>query len=930
GELLQVASCINNKLIGAEYRKNIQRGTDYEDRGEMLEKAISAPQGSGYGIGLSLGDPLEPVEKSWVHNRWPRFTYSHGALNIRLQYYIDASTVIQEYQVQNTGQEEVRLPYIYSSDICFREHWSDKYEIYPVPTGKSPARLLLFQNSQVVVTNHENRWQMSMALFLNAQRRTLWALEDTEPLEDTESLDRSLHYTEDTSDFDHPDEILRDDILQGNLVDENTDFYLKKLYQRGHDRRPGIRHSSDAINLASHSTSLVVPPGSTQELRAVIQLSALLESKQSEPHSAPAPETNDHKEDRQRTGNNQAETDKERLRSQQRALVYNSKQLSLKDSSQGARRQISQFIADHLEVGKACSMLNDFLYNHDWVATALEIIEPLPDTLSKNKPKAKELAMSLQKVQNRLATMYLKTNRFSEAEDMYGHVLPHSIGVETVPEPLSAHYLERQAWAQVQQQNFAAAHKVYYKLLLKLPNNRRGTVLSNLGFIEWRLYNFETAKSFFEQTLSLGDTSISSSEQLYARSALYACLNKLGTRPEDDPRVACTLMRYGDFGSPLFHSSSARIPMDNDGPLRFAMARHLETLLSSCCVQVENNEGIIGTAFLDADPSDSVHRGDNSYFQYKFLIQYQMYINTRQAENAAYRETSERIKHACRSHLVWIFQIAELPPDETWANIYPVGGSWVRSKIPADERTESRALQGAFQFSKLWLYVNTWSKDWKFTVEQLHCKLEGWLSYLRATQHMGNLWVEQSSDENLRPYDTISADHNMLDQRNPKYYLSDFTMLWLAFKQLERLIDLIEKGYRWDGLPEDDPLKLKVNNVREVFDSHRNTLSIERIRLNILRTFTVSERDDLAFHTNIYQKTVNSTKENTSVKAQSPIQVGSPELSTYAEDSAAERMRASQDSHSGKPARQVIAFARPHRPAFSTDPKITHPPGKKL
>ena len=145
GELLQVASCINNKLVGAEYQKNIQRETDYDDRGKMLEEAISAPQGSGYGIGLSLGVPLEPEEKSWVHNRWPRFTYRHGALNIRLQYYIHASTVIQEYQVRNMGQEEVPLPYIYSSDICFRKHGSDKSQIYPVPTGKSPARLLLFQ-----------------------------------------------------------------------------------------------------------------------------------------------------------------------------------------------------------------------------------------------------------------------------------------------------------------------------------------------------------------------------------------------------------------------------------------------------------------------------------------------------------------------------------------------------------------------------------------------------------------------------------------------------------------------------------------------------------------------------------------------------------------------------------------------------------------
>ncbi|KAL8881792.1 MAG: hypothetical protein Q9198_001076 [Flavoplaca austrocitrina] len=559
GELLQVASCINNKLIGAEYRKNIQRGTDYEDRREMLEKAISAPQGSGYGIGLSLADPLEPVEKHWVHNRWPRYTYRHGALKIRLQYNFDASTVIQEYQVQNAGQEEVRLPYVYSSDICFREHWSENGQIYPVPTGKSPVRLLLFQNSKVLVTNHEHRCQISMALFLNAQRQTLWHLEDTKP------LGRSRYYTEGPSKFSRPDKILRENILAGSLVDESTDSELKTLYEWARYHEPGIPHSSDVIKLASHSTSLVVPPGSTQELRAVIQPSALSESKQSESDPAPAPETDDHKEDRQRTSNNQVKTNKERLWSRQRALVYKSKQLSLKDSSQGARQLVFQFITDHLEVGKACSMLklvgearyhmftaylitgylykedskelmnaryvySDFLYNHDWVATALEILEPLSHTLANHRPKAREFPITLEKVQNRLATMYLKTDNFSKAEKMSGHVLPHPIGDGTIPEPLSAHYLERQAWAQVQQRKFAAAYKNY----------------------------------------------------------------------------------HSDFGSPLFHSSSAILPMKDDGPFYFAMARHLETLLSSCCIRVENNEGIAGTAFLDANPLDSVHKGDNS------------------------------------------------------------------------------------------------------------------------------------------------------------------------------------------------------------------------------------------------------------------------------------------------------------------------------
>ncbi|KAL9027867.1 MAG: hypothetical protein Q9180_007264, partial [Flavoplaca navasiana] len=175
---------------------------------------------------------------------------------------------------------------------------------------------------------------------------------------------------------------------------------------------------------------------------------------------------------------------------------------------------------------------------------------------------------------------------------------------------------------------------------------------------------------------------------------------------------------------------------------------------------------------------------------------------------------------------------------------------------------------------------------------------------------MGNLWVEQSGYENLKPYDTISADHNMFGQQNPEYQLSDFTMLWLALKRLEKLIERIEESCRLDWVPEDDPLKSKVNKVREIFDSHQSNLNIERIRLNILKTFTVSERGYSAFHTNMNQKTVNPAKENAYIKAQSPIQVSSADWPKKAEDFAAEGMIVFQDVHTSKPARQIIAFAR--------------------
>ncbi|KAL8756856.1 MAG: hypothetical protein Q9184_004370 [Pyrenodesmia sp. 2 TL-2023] len=943
GELLQVASCIDNKLMGAEYKKNIQRGLDYEDRGKMLETAVNAPQGSGYGIGLSLGHPLEPVEKKWVYNRWPRFAYRHGALDIQLQYYIDSNRVIQEYRVRNASQEEVRLPYICSSDICFREHGSVSFPIYPVPTGKSPARLLLFQNSQVLVRNTEEQCQMMVALFLNGQRQPFWAVGEgvREDVKETKTLRSSLHSTDGLV---KTDERLRRRILAGDLVDEAAESDFKKSYQRCHDHGQGIRHSPDVVNLACHKSNLIVPPGSTQELHAVIEISALSESKQSEPHLAPVPESESHREDHPNSGNNPVESHKERissLRSQQKILVDRAKQLSLKNPGQDAKRRISKFLHDHLELGRSCSVLqligearyhlftacliaeylykedsydlnharfvySKFLYNNAWVATALEIMETLYQTLSKQKHKAKEYTILWEKVQIWLPTMYLKAEALSKAESMYKNALPYTISEETILDPATARCLERLAWTQIRQDKFGAAQK-NYSLLLKLPESRRQIILSNLGFIQWKLGHIQQAKSFFEESMKLGNASVNSMAQLYARSALYACLSKLGTRPEDEPLIACSLMRHADFDS-LLGSSSVEIPMYDDPPFHFTIVRHLETLLSSCCVPVENNAGTAGIAFVDADPLNSSHEGSSSYFQFKFLTQCQMYINARQAETALYSKTSERIKHACQAHLVWVFNIAEL--SDTWAVYYPAGGNWIFPKVPAHERTESHALEGAFHFSKIWLYLKTWSQDWEFALDQLQLNLEGWLSYVRATQYMGNLWVERSNYDYLKPYDTINADNILVDQLNPQYQLSDFTTLWLALKQLEELIGLIEKSCEMDGGHEDDPAKRKVKEVRRIFNDHQNALGTETIRSNILKTFTILERGGSTFHFNTHQKTVSPPKENSSIRARAPIQLGTSDWSPNVEDSTAEGVKAFQESHTSEPARQVIAFAR--------------------
>lgn len=134
-----------------------------------------------------------------------------------------------------------------------------------------------------------------------------------------------------------------------------------------------------------------------------------------------------------------------------------------------------------------------------------------------------------------------------------------------------------------------------------------------------------------------------------------------------------------------------------------------------------------------------------------------------------------------------MFRIARLT--ETWDAIYSVGGDPEVAQVPSDKPSTSRVVEGAFHFSKLWLYCSTWPTEWNFVLELLHIKLDDWLSYLRSSQHMANLWITRQEDVMLKPYDTISPENGSIQKTYPQYRLSDFTMLWIALSQLEGLID---------------------------------------------------------------------------------------------------------------------------------------------
>ena len=293
--------------------------------------ALDSSHGWGYGIGLSLGKGVEPVERCWVDHRWPRFAFQYDGLEITLQYFVHSQSIIQEYHIRNHGQEELKLPYIISSDICFREHGRQTRQFHPVPTGKSAERLLLFQNTEVLIRNDIEKCQLKMALFLNSKKQSLWT--KSEPNRDSETglVRESSDYLsveseeangeqdeanreqdeanreqdeangeqdeangeqdeanreqdeanreqdEADGELDEAERKLRSRILGGQLVDEDADFDLWWLYWKEYARVHAERQpaSHDMANIATQKHNLVVPAGSTQKLCTVIQLSGL-------------------------------------------------------------------------------------------------------------------------------------------------------------------------------------------------------------------------------------------------------------------------------------------------------------------------------------------------------------------------------------------------------------------------------------------------------------------------------------------------------------------------------------------------------------------------------------------------------------------------------------------------------------------------------
>lgn len=648
-----VASCLQNRLVGVEYKKSIQRGQKYRDRAKMLERAVSSPQGAGYGIGISLEHSHEPTDVSWIYNRWPRYTYQSDHLDIRLQYYIDSHSIVQQYQIRNNGQKEASLPYIINSDICFREHESSIRATDPIPTIRSPKRLILFLNSEVVIRSGAERASLKMAVFLNAQRVTAW----TENLrssdgEATPEINDPRNISEQKSEkLEEAEDKLRRTILDKKLPSYGDDQIYKYTYSKHYDAEHRRKQSlpDDEHNFAEWRSELRIPENTTQELCAIIQLSELL------PHEIDFIDASSSGRVVQDipTTLGAEETEIDNIWNRQLALVNDLKGVPLNTTDSEHRSRIVDFLAKHIAIGEelakqdwlgearyhfhtayliAESFFKEdilfpethfryamFLDDNGWYTDGFELLNDLVDNLSSRECRDADITNIWTEALDRLASMYLTKNDFSSAEKLYRQAfsrLPHS---DTELDAKSAHFSGKIAYTLVRQGRDDEADKEYEQLLNGSKLQRR-TLLSNRAFVKRRLGQFEEAETLYKNAIRELDSefpgdahgspeprtepsvlSDGSQERwnrfaykrnlLYLLSGIFVCLGKLTESPNSAKESRYISSNFTAYidVNALLASSTHLKHLLLEDPLHFPIVRQLESCLSVCSIPVKGD-----------------------------------------------------------------------------------------------------------------------------------------------------------------------------------------------------------------------------------------------------------------------------------------------------------------------------------------------------
>ena len=633
GELMSTANCIQNRLIGVDYKKSLDRGHGYHDRAKMLEKAVNSPQGSGYAIGVSLDIAIEPSDVFWVHNRWPRFRYRSGPLDIRLQYYVDSSSVVQQLQIRNDTEREEHLPYTFSSDICFLEHEFGDQKPHPVPTRKSLERLLIFQNSEVVVRNVTNKAQLKMKLFFNAQRIPVWTkqLLNSDDVDSFESNDPKEPHQE----MHQAENRLRNTVLEKKYPSYSDAYEFRAMYSKYYGRKP--RQKRFEHNFAQHRSRIVIPAHSTQELCAIIQLTRLPQHEVEFGDEC----SGDNTMTDQRSMMDEEYTN---LSTRMNNLTSEFKDLPSDLSNPEHRSRVHKCVGEHLSIGEACAEINwlgearyhfhlacliaescinkdlifvsetkfryaNFLNENEWDSDAFQIFNDLLRDLSAQASGNADVTTLWTTVLRRLALLYQAKGDFATAENLYEDALSHFVerGGSTERKSTSNYLLERQAWTQVRQGKYEKADK-NYSLLLNQSLPQRRILLRNRGFIKRQNLQLQEAQSLYETALSGLHSECQepwnrfhyTADALYSLSGLFACTVQSHTNVDDLLPVSAFSTGYLDMNKSLMSSPYHRFPFIEE-PLHFAIARQLEFLLSVCSIPVKGKSEA-GIAFADADP----------------------------------------------------------------------------------------------------------------------------------------------------------------------------------------------------------------------------------------------------------------------------------------------------------------------------------------
>ena len=645
---MQFASCIKGKLAGVDYRKSVEKGKDYRSRMKMLRTALNLPQGSGNGIGLSLDLKIHPINVHWIHNRWPRFIYQFRGMEIRLQYYVTSQSVVQQYQIRNDGNEDISLPYIISTDILFRDHELENETFRPIPIQKSSERLMLSQNSEILVSNEPNDVQFEIAVFLNKRRISLWMDNQSSDGEDktgdkgdSEVVDQGLPRIE---------KALRDVIVNQKRMHSLSMFFQIHRLQYLLDTfetSPGDRRlqTHKRTNFAKFHNTLVVPGGSSQELCAVVKISDPLQPEKALDQSAAKPvgvQSKDRAVNRQGLSD-----DKERMNSKIRheetALTAQWFKSSFDMSDAMHMARVIQIMQKSLLLGQAYASVGKvgqarfylftasliaeivhkedvdllsavrfryakFLLRHGWYSDGLKIMEDLVQNMSNEEGRNVRTPKLSSEVRIQLASIYLNLGRFSEAENLYQQSLQYLTQNTSALEPVSASVWERIAWAKVNQGHYEQASAIYNRFLDQGYASRQ-VLLSNLGFLNRRLGKFADAQEFYLHAIE--ESTGYKTSKMFARSGLSSCLRSPRATPEIIDQLSASSIKYIDINDALSQVQYLQSPSKDDHPFGFVLSRYLETLLSLCSIPIKGKD-ISGIIFIDADPVECAYEGRNA------------------------------------------------------------------------------------------------------------------------------------------------------------------------------------------------------------------------------------------------------------------------------------------------------------------------------